>query len=99
MAFDNRYMTTLGYMPHSHRDLPGKQELDAVGATRTVRASTRLAEQRTVNKGTVMEQNYKACHGMPMLASKSVDLKSKPPVSKWHEYINDPYMADAILDN
>jgi len=29
---------------------------------------------------------------------KSIIITSQLPVSKWHEYINDPTLADVILD-
>jgi len=37
----------------------------------------------------IMEDRY---------ARKSIIITSQLPVSKWHEYINEPTLADAILD-
>jgi len=48
-----------------------------------------LDQQIKITLLQIMEDRY---------ARKSIIITSQLPVSKWHEYINEPTLADAILD-
>ena len=72
-AFDKRYKTTLAHMPPNHRHMlenRGWTREELLARAAAVGASTRLAAERILSNGAVEEQNYKACHGMLMLARK-----------------------------
>jgi transposase len=67
------YATIVEHMPPHHQRM-----LEVKGWTRdgllsqadAIGPSTRLVAARILEKGAVVEQNYKACHGMLMLAKK-----------------------------
>jgi len=71
--FEKRYKTTFGHMPPNHQHMlnnKGWTREELLSRSFTVGPWTRQVAERILSNGAIEEQNYKACHGMLMLARK-----------------------------
>ena len=71
--FEKRYKTTFEHMPPNHQHMlnnKGWTREELLSRSYSVGPWTKLVAERILSNGAIEEQNYKACHGMLMLARK-----------------------------
>ena len=71
--FEKRYKTTFEHMPPNHQHMlnnKGWTREELLSRSYSVGPWTKIVAERILSNGAIEEQNYKACHGMLMLARR-----------------------------